>query len=494
VSGATIILCAPFIQAIFSIADEGVLLHGAERILRGNILYTDFFEILPPGGFVLTAAWLKVAGISIWSARSLAILIILGISCFTYLGCRQASQNAPLSALLAIGWVLMSQGSWTQVNHHYFTTLFSMVAAWAAFCTINDTRRRSRWPIIAGTAAGTAAMMSPTRGALAILAAVVAFIRPWQQLAAYAVAGVLVPLALLIYVFWHHALAAAIYDIIVFPAIQYGPIQTIPFGTFADAQDFPLVYLLPFTAFLTLLVCLRYWRTFIYDRLLRSCVAFALASFLGCFPRPDIVHIAFTTPLALPLFALCGTRLTERWHRAFRYAAAGVLIGLFAATGIPFGLRVQEALHGDATQSPEGNLRLVDQPALPEMLTRLSALPATDGYFFYPYMPMLPFLSAREHISRYDIFIPGYTLPSQYQDACISVMRHASWLVIDRKRTDPKFLKRLYPAMPDTPPREMREFERILDSNFELVAQDGTFELRRRQEGVSDTVCARVAE
>src|SRR6266705_966727 len=128
------------------------------------------------------------------------------------------------------------------------------------------------------------------------------------------------------------------------------------------------------------------------------------------------------------------------------------------------------------------------------MLMRLAALPSGDGYFFYPYMPMLPFLSAREHISKYDVFIPGYNLPSQYQDACVSVMRHASWVVIDRKRTDPKFLKQVFPAMQDAQPREIREFERALDSNFEFVAQEGTFELRHRREGISDAVCASIAE
>ena len=128
------VLCLPFIRLV-AIGDEGVLLNGAERMLRGSRLYADFFEFLPPGGFLLTEAWFSIAGISIGSARSLAILTIVGIACFTYLACWQASKNAPLSALLATGWVVMSQGVWTQVSHHWFTTLFSMVAAWAALVT-----------------------------------------------------------------------------------------------------------------------------------------------------------------------------------------------------------------------------------------------------------------------------------------------------------------------------------------------------------------------
>ena len=103
-------LCVPFFRTVYGMGDEGVLLNGAERMLRGSRLYADFFEFLPPGGFVLTEAWFSIAGISVGSARSLAILTIVGIACFTYLACRQASNNAPLSAALATGWVVMSQG------------------------------------------------------------------------------------------------------------------------------------------------------------------------------------------------------------------------------------------------------------------------------------------------------------------------------------------------------------------------------------------------
>src|SRR5687767_12222920 len=88
VGATTFALCLPFMDAVFGLGDEGMLLHGAERLLRGQRLYFDFFEFLPPGGFVIVAAWLDITGISIRSARLLAILAITGIACFTYLACR----------------------------------------------------------------------------------------------------------------------------------------------------------------------------------------------------------------------------------------------------------------------------------------------------------------------------------------------------------------------------------------------------------------------
>ena len=170
----------PSVHAVLSrrygLGDEGVLLNGAQRMLRGSTLYVDFFQFLPPGGFVLTKVWFSIAGIRLGPARSLAILTIVGIACFTYLACRQASKNAPLSALLATGWVMMSQGTWPQVSHHWFTTLFSMVTAWAALANVEHAQRWLRWPLIAGVAAGMAVMVTPHRGALAMLAAVTVFL------------------------------------------------------------------------------------------------------------------------------------------------------------------------------------------------------------------------------------------------------------------------------------------------------------------------------
>jgi len=69
---------------------------------------------------------------------------------------------------------------------------------------------------------------------------------------------------------------------------------------------------------------------------------------------------------------------------------------------------------------PRGRVSLVPSGAL-ELVERIAATPSDDAYFFYPYMPMLPFLTARRHVSKYDVFTPDYTLPSQYQEACVSV-------------------------------------------------------------------------
>jgi hypothetical protein len=485
-------VCAPFLRTVYWLGDEGVLLRGAEQILTGRRLYVDFFEFLPPAGFDLTAAWLGLVGVSFVSARLLAVLTIIGTACFTYLACRQASKNAPLSAFLTFGWLAMSQGWGTQVSHHWFTTMFSMVAAWASLASFGSPHERLRWPLMAGLAAGTAAMVTPTRGALAMIAAATAFLNPRRQrtkLFIYLVGSALVPLALLAYLISDKAFPSAFDDVIVWTAKRYAPIQPVPFGAFAEIQNRPLRYLFPLVF---LLSCFAFWRSrysCLRDRPLMTSASFGLAGFVGCFPRPDIYHIAFVAPLALPLLATCSVRLTRTWPLIYRCIVLVVLIAFCIPSLRALSWMYQKALLTAHVESPRGRVAIVGPPGAREMLARITATPSEDGFFFYPYMPLLPFLAARQHVARYDIFVPGYTLSSEYRDACRSTLRDASWVVLDRIWMDFALLKMVFPSMRDGVPVETRRFEQTLESNFDLVAKEGSFELRHRRKDVGAAAC-----
>jgi hypothetical protein len=483
-------------HSIFELSDEGILLHGADRLLQGQRLYIDFFEILPPGGFVIMSGWFGITGTSIWSARLLAVLTITGIACFTYLACRQTSKHRFSSALVAIGWAVMSQGFWTQISYHWFTTLFSMVAAWAVLKSVENPQRRRWEPVVAGLAAGAAAMVMPTRGALVMLAGAVSFVNLRNQqskLIAYVLAGALIPICLLAYVIWTGALVAAFEDVILFTARRYASIASLPFGYFTGDQNWPLKYLFPFVALLTLIACARDWRTIVSDRLFRACVAFGLAGFIGCIPRPDIAHIAFVTPLICPLLTYCTDRIVTSWGAKYRrYALAAVVIGVGIPCVAAFSFVAYTALHGELVATPRGSVAFLSS-GMRELMGRIANTPSSDPFFFYPFIPMVPFLTAREHVSKYDVLIPGYTSPSQYEEACISALRRATWLVIDRSWTAPNFL-RTFPAIRDAEPPETRNFELALQSGFEFVARDGLFELRRRVKAVNETICNGIAE
>ena len=93
-------------------------------------------------------------------------------------------------------------------------------------------------------------------------------------------------------------------------------------------QRHPLVYVFPAAALLLAAMFLFGWRISLGDRQLQLCGAFAFAGFLGCFPRSGVTHIAFATPLVLPLLVLCLTKLTRSFPPVLRYVAVGGLIVL----------------------------------------------------------------------------------------------------------------------------------------------------------------------
>jgi hypothetical protein len=217
------------------------------------------------------------------------------------------------------------------------------------------------------------------------------------------------------------------------------------------------------------------------------CAAFGVAGFIGCYPRPNFAHIAAAAPLALPLIAYCIARLTQNSRPLFRYFLAADMVVLCIPKAIAYGLLVALTLRTEVVATPRGGVRFVDLPDVPETLARIEATPPADAYFFYPFMMMMPFLSARPQVSKYDVLVPYLNLPSQYRDACLSVLRQASWVVLDRN--DFSNLKQSYPKMPGSRPEETVRFERVLDSAFEFVSQEGSFELRRRATGVDDKMC-----
>lgn len=487
-------LCAPFIRYVWFLGDEGVLLHGAERMLRGDRIYIDFFEFLPPGGFIIMEGWFRIAGISLFSARALAILTIAGISCFTYLACRKASKDAPLSALIAIGWIVVSQGEWTQINHHWFTTLFSMVAAWATLASIEHPQSWLRGALTAGIAAGAAVMVTPHRGALAALAAATAFLdlrRYRAELMTYALGSALIPICLIAYLIGHNALTAAVNDVILFTASRYTSVNAgVPFGLWAGLH---LRWIFPLTALITLLAFLRDWRNCLHDRVFRTCFAFGLAGFIGCYPRPDMLHINVAAPLVCPLLAYGVNRLVRPWPTKYWYAVVALAIASLVPSARGLWMTSKKALYGESVPTPRGAITSPER-GMHGLAVRIAATPSEDAYFFYPYDPMLPFLTARRHVSRYDIFGPGYTSRSQYQEACVSAMRGASWVVIDRGRTNPEWIRTVFPATPEPEPQETKRFEQALETGFELVAREGVFELRRRGPEADDTLCTGITE
>jgi hypothetical protein len=494
VLGLTILICLPFLRMVYGLGDEAILLNGAERMLHGEIIYKDFFEFLPPGGFILTSWWFAFAGISVLSARILGLLVIAGIASLTYLAIRQLTRSGLFSTMLTIAWVATSQGTLIELSHHWLTTLLSMMAFCAALAGLQYSRRGPWLAFCAGATASAAIAVTPTCGAFAWLAAASLFVRQGPVLIlTFLSASVVTPALLLAYLLANHDLAWAYADCIRFTAAHYTSVQGVPFGFWTDRQTYPLFDLFPLAGLLTFFVCIFEGRTCLSDRRLHLCIAFAVAGLIGCFPRPEIVHIDYAAPMAMPLFAYCVVTLA-RQCRPILVSILRILLTIFYVPSAVSSWHVTNiALHAPPISTPRGTVSFSNDTGAPEMLARVAALPTGARYFFYPYLPYVSFLTAREQVSKYDLFAPGYTLPVQYQDACLSVMQRADYVIIDRRWADPAWVKAIFPAMQNIKPPETQSFEDALKRGFNLVAVDKSFELRHRNAAASTALCTGIA-
>jgi len=147
-------------------------------------------------------------------------------------------------------------------------------------------------------------------------------------------------------------------------------------------------------------------------------------------------------PLLLPLAVYGVCRIAKGWDRK-RWIAWGtlpILLGLLSAKVYLHDAR--QALAAPLTSTPAGPIAIVgDHDAGSQIVQAILRRPQTDTFLFYPYMPLMSFLVQRAHASKFDIFVPGYTPPAQYADACISSERTAKWLVIDKLWVSPAHWK-----------------------------------------------------
>src|SRR5262245_7520749 len=91
IAAVSIVYCIPAFRLVASLSDEGIVLHGAARLLDGQVLYRDFFEIIGPGTFLVSAAWLKVFGSSFAAIRVLSVATGTLIALLIYLTARAVS-------------------------------------------------------------------------------------------------------------------------------------------------------------------------------------------------------------------------------------------------------------------------------------------------------------------------------------------------------------------------------------------------------------------
>ena len=485
---ASAILCLPFLRSIFWLGDEGVFLRAAMLLNDGKTLYNDFFEFHPPIAFLVMQLWLKLPGPSLAGARVLVVLIVAGIAFLTCLICLRVSKSRPLSAALPFLWSLSSQGFWTQINHHWLATFFSLIA----FLNLLPDRNQRIHPFFCGFAAGATALTTSGRGALIVFAAFATILahRNKVDIWKFIGGGDLILALVLLYVIANGSLVAAYQDVIIFAATKYSGIESVPFGRAISVQNFAVGLMFLTAAALAIFVLFQSRLRVLQDHNFRAALAFGIAGFLGCFPRPDAWHLICAAPLMLPLLSLSLVKIP---HRRWQTQAAMVaFLGVTLTSLLGYYRVVKATIKAVPIATAAGNVRIVGPFGEPELLKHIAAIGTGQGFLFYPYDPLLMFLTGHEHVARLDLFLPQRTTPAVYADACVQTIRRADWVVIDRSWTTAAFHD-FFPAMVNPQPPEKVSFEHAIESGFALVGTYGDYELRRKAND-DESVCANILQ
>jgi hypothetical protein len=482
------VLCLPFLRSIYWLGDEGILIRGAMLLNNGKTLYKDFFEILPPITFLVTQLWLTLTGNSLAGARVLTVLLIAGISFLTSLICLRISKSRRVSAPLTFMWALSSQGYWTVIEHHWLTTLFSMIT----FLNLLPNRNQRIHPFFCGFAAGASAWTTSGRGTLVVLAAFLTILARGDKVDTWKYVGGAASISafVLLYIGANGSVVAAYQDIIVFTATRYSGIASMPFGLSTNVQYFAVTLMFPLAAVLAILAVLQGGLQVLRDYNFSAALAFGIAGFLGCFPRPDAIHVLFAAPLILPLLSISLMKIPHgRWQTQ---AATIAVLSLTLASLLGYYRAVKATVKASPVATAAGKVRIVRPYGEPELLERIATIEPGQRFLFYPYDPMLSFLTGHEHAARVDVFLPQYTTPAQYADACVQTVRRADWVVIDRSWTNATF-RQVFPSMANPQPLGKVRFERAIESSFALVGTYGNYELRKKKRR-DESVCANILE
>jgi hypothetical protein len=487
----SVIYCIPAFRLVASLSDEGIILHGAARLLEGQVLYRDFFEIIGPGTFLVSAAWLKIFGSSFAAIRVLSVAAVTLIAILIYLTARAVSAHRAIALALALVFLVKAP---QDLNHHWFTTAAAMAAALGLVTSIHSGRFLWLACFTTGVFAGVATMFTQSRGGVlvvGILAALLTLPDRKRRLGWTAAGMTVAPAAAALYLASVGALRAAIEETLIFPSRRYSAIQAVPFGAFGSFEDAGIVVFVP----LTLLLALVTLRAEFRRPEFRVLLVLAVIAFIGAYPRPDVTHLTYVMALATPMCALALTALLHRLEGRYRLTLIAALIGVCLwHVGSSVAGRIsmartprQEIATARGTVERYQDFWARDFAWLVAGIQEHTT-PA-DGFFFYPNMPLVPYLTARHHIARLDVMMPSYTTVDQFRDVCAEVIAKAQWVVIDRLWIQPANLLVIHPAMADPNPPEKQAFEAVLMKGFARIATSSHFEVRQRTPAAVPSLC-----
>lgn len=189
----------------FLATDEGLYFEEALRILRGEVIYRDFFDFVTPGVFLFIAGIFRVFGAEIVYVRVALFLIYGAQVCLTYALARRIIKSPVVALLPPLLFIEIAKcRSWWVIDHHVISHLFALFMAYLLVRYVESSRLSLLFA--AGVAAGLAVCTTQHLGALLVVVGgfwVLVWIPVWHRRlslrsAASFLGGALLPVVVLI--------------------------------------------------------------------------------------------------------------------------------------------------------------------------------------------------------------------------------------------------------------------------------------------------------
>jgi 4-amino-4-deoxy-L-arabinose transferase-like glycosyltransferase len=464
--------------------DEGIVLQGADRILRGEVPYRDFFSFYTPGSFYLVAALFKVFGNSFLVARTSIAVVGAGCSVITYLLSRRVCSRK--IALLAAAFTMTNSVAYRfLVLHNWYSTFFACLTIFAAVKLLES--EKPGWGLATGSLAALTILIEQSKGAGLCLGLVVGFLIlvglggrlyiHFRGLMVLAV-GFLWPwIGTFSYFTSRHAVKIMLQDWS-WPLLHYTRANHVPYGYqnwTAEAREAILhsgpmwvrivkyiavspgfiVPLLPLVG----LVCLAYWSRRIWKNkkdtsansdyyvLVSAALSGLLLSIVVV--RADIAHVMDLAPLWYVVLAwVLGTR---NFQSTLLKKLRPALIVYFC---VSFGLMsLALILNINGTENRIQTRRgVVMTSGKDTVLDYVQAhLPAGAGFLVYPYLPLYNYLTETHSPARLDFFQAGMNTTVQAR----GIIADLKSKKINAVLFEPGFPEKFATSWPETPLRDV---------------------------------------
>lgn len=491
-----------------NLLDEGSTAAQAMRVLRGELIYRDFFTVVTPFSYYTIASLLRLFGEQLIVMRWAALVIGVGIAFTTLIVARRIA-SWPFAAAAALmttvwGWFLVAPNFYS-----WEAALFALIAL--AVYVYGAPSRRSM--IVAGVATGISAMTKQNIGAYAAAGLLITIwasrifdtefdFRGRLKMSAQFICGVCIPVVPTLLWLIISGAGPYLYESwIYYPLAKYPERFSRPFPDFFplfenDPFDLwtKLVVYMPFVVFPLTLVAtaLLAWRCQRHaDRdakreghALLATGAVGVLMLLQMFPRADVTHILFGMQPTFILFAyLCYCA----WRALTRVPGQRAAIASIALiiTLLPIGVLLRKgyqrtdweyqnyivALRTErGTGIFTGGLEAQRIDIVTNYITGHSA--PDDGVFVVPWASGFNFLANRMNPTRTDFML--FEDPEAYPCLLSRLDEHP-----------PKYI--IYGYTWDVDDRHFSDYaapvDRYIRSRYEIEFTTDGYEIWRRIEG-----------